>query len=112
MGKLNLIEITDRLTNNMAEYDIITGCIRKNAIDTIVSVMHEAGWDTIENNSTPDLFLNPFTLTQIVVFRGEMGLTYYYSENGTECPLDNLDVYTLVRVAQAVIREYEKILKK
>ena len=50
---------------------------------------------------------------QIVVFRGTMGLRYYcYSENGTECPIDNLDTYTLVLVAQAVVREYEKTLKK
>lgn len=127
MEKLNLTEITHKLTNDMADYGIITGRIRRSAIDTIVSVMHEAGWDTIENNSTPDLsddyrilvidqedlFLNPFTLTQVVVFRGKMGLTYYcYSENGTECPLDNLDAYTLVLVAQAVVREYEKTLKK
>lgn len=127
MEKLNLKEITHKLTNDMADYGIITDRIRRNAIDTILKVMHEAGWDTIENNSTPDLsedyrilaidqedlYLEPFTLTKIIVFRNAHGLSYYcYSENGIECPIGYLDAYTLVLVAQAVVREYEKTLKK
>lgn len=127
MEKLQLKEITNRLTNDMADYGIITGRIHRNAMQTIADVMHAAGWDTTENNSTPDLsedyrimaidqenlHLNPFTVTNVVCLQNSHRLIYYcYSENGIECPIDNLDAYTLVLVAQAVIREYEKKLQK
>lgn len=125
---MNINEITNRLTDDMIEYGMISNRITRNAIDTICKCISAAGWDKPDNNTTPDLsyyqiiaidqedlHLNPFTITSVKSFKSAYGETmchYCYSNNGCECPITNLDTYTTILLAQAVVREYEKSLQK
>ena len=128
MEKLNLTEITNRLTDDMIEYGMISNRITRNAIDVICKCIKAAGWDKPETNTTPDLSeyqiiaidqedleLKPFYITSVKSFKSAYGETmchYCYSVNGSECPITNLDTYTTILLAQAITREYEKFLKK
>lgn len=121
-------KITDDLTNDMIEYGIISNRITRNAFDVICQCIREAGWNKPETNSTPDLSeyqiiaidqedleLKPFYIKNVVSLKSAYGETmrhYCYSENGMECPITNLDTYTTILLAQAVVREYEKTLQK
>lgn len=117
-------KITNSLTNDMAEYGMVARRVADNATSIIKTLFNSAGWDK-PGNLMPsledynivaidqeNLDFNPFKIVRVRKYLGWNNTYHLESKNGAECPLENLDPYTLVVLAQAVVRVYEKTLSE
>jgi hypothetical protein len=117
-------KITNSLTDDMAEYGMVARRVTDNATSIIKTILVTAGWDKPDNPmpslesynivaiDQENLDFKPFKIVRVRRFLGWNTTYHLESKNGAECTLENLDPYTLVVLAQAVVREYEKTLQE